>query len=60
MVLIILSQFSVFQYINHIKQKTKNVNVYTIFICELNKRIDEIKIHSMNNSFFVCYEKENK
>ena len=30
MVLIILSQFLVFQYINHItsEQKTKNVNVY--------------------------------
>jgi hypothetical protein len=33
-------------------KKTKNVNVYNIFIYELNKRIDEIKNHSMNNSFF--------
>ena len=32
-----------------------------MLIYELNKRIDEIKNHSMNNSFlYATYEKENK
>jgi hypothetical protein len=35
------------------EKKTKNVNVYKFFIYELNKRIDEIKNDSMNNSRIV-------
>ena len=30
-----------------------------IFIYEFNKRIDDIKYHRRNKSFFACYEKEN-
>ena len=40
------------------EQKTTNVNAYTIFIYELNKRIDEMKNHSMNNSFLYAMKKK--
>jgi hypothetical protein len=33
-------------------------NVYKNFIYELNKRIDEIKNHSMNNSFLYAMKKK--
>jgi hypothetical protein len=61
MVLIILSQCSVLSiyksyYLS--EQKTKNVNVYKICIYELNKRIDEIKNHSMNNSFLHAMKRK--
>ena len=61
MVLIILSQFSFFSiyksyYLS--EQKTTNVNIYKILICELNKRIDDIKNHSMNNSFLYAMKKK--
>jgi cob(I)alamin adenosyltransferase len=40
------------------EQNTKNVKVYENFIYELNKRIDEIKNHSMNNSFLHAMKKK--
>jgi hypothetical protein len=40
------------------EQKTKNVIVYKNCICELNKRIYEIKNHSMNNSFLYDMKKK--
>jgi hypothetical protein len=40
--------FSIYKSYYLSEQKTKNVNVYNNFIYELNKRIDDIKNHSMN------------
>ena len=50
--------FSIYKSYYLSEQKTKNVNVYTIFIYEFNKRIDEIKNHSMNNSFLYAMKKK--
>ena len=49
--LITILGFSIYKSYYLSEKKTKNVNVYKFFIYELNKRIDEIKNHSMNNSF---------
>ena len=51
--------FSIYKSYYLSEQKTKNVNVYTIFIYALNKRIDEVKKnHSMNNSFLYTMKKK--
>ena len=50
--------FSIYKSYYLSEQKTKNVNIYKIFIYELNKRIDEIKHHSMNNSFLYAMNKK--
>jgi hypothetical protein len=50
--------FSIYKSYYLSEQKTKNVNVYKNVICELNKRIDEIKNHSMNNSFLYAMKKK--
>jgi hypothetical protein len=50
--------FSIYKSYYLSEQKTKNVNVYKFFTYELNKRIDEIKNHSMNNSFLYAMKKK--
>ena len=47
--------FSIYKTYYLSEQKTKNVNVYTNCIYEFNKRIDEIKNHSVNNNFVEIY-----
>ena len=47
--------FSIYKSYYLSEQKTKNVNVYTNCIYEFNKRIDEIKNHSVNNNFAEIY-----
>jgi hypothetical protein len=43
--------FSIYKSYHLSEQKTKNVNVYTNCIYEFNKRIDEIKNHSVNKDY---------
>jgi hypothetical protein len=50
--------FSIYKSYYLSEQKTKNVNVYKNVIYQLNKRIDEIKNHSMNNSFSHAMKKK--
>jgi hypothetical protein len=50
--------FSIYKSYYLSEQKTKNVNVYNFFIYELNKIIDNIKNHSMNNSFLYAMKKK--
>jgi len=56
---ITILDFTIYKSYYFSEQKTKHENVNTIFIYEFNKRIDDIKDHIINNSFFVCYEKDN-
>ena len=51
--------FSIYKSYYLSEQKTKNVNVYTNFIFEFNKRIDDIKYHRKNNSFLYAVKKIN-
>jgi hypothetical protein len=51
--------FSIYKSYYLSEQKTKNVNVYKIFIFEFNKRIDDIKYHRKNNSFLYAVKKIN-
>ena len=55
---IIILGFSIYKSYYLSEQKTKNVNVYTFVIYELNKRIDDIKNHSMNNIFLYAMKKK--
>ena len=50
--------FSMYKSYYLYEQKTTNVNVYKICIYELNKRIDEIKNHSMNNICLYAMKKK--
>ena len=56
--MVLILGFSIYKSYYLSEQKTKNVNVYKMFIYELNKRIDEIKNHSMNNSFLYAMKKK--
>ena len=46
--------FSIYKSYYLSEQKTKNANVYTIFIYEVNKRIDGVKYHRRNNSLLYA------
>jgi hypothetical protein len=50
--------FSIYKSYYLSEQKTKNVNVYTNFIYEFNKGIDETKNHSMNNNLVYAMKKK--
>ena len=56
--MVLILGFSIYKSYYLSEQKTKNVNVYKFFIYELNKRIDDIKNHSMNNSFLYAMKKK--
>jgi hypothetical protein len=56
--MVLILGFSIYKSYYLSEQKTKNVNVYTFFIYELNKRIDDIKNHSMNNSLLYAMKKK--
>ena len=55
---ITILSFSIYKSYYLSEQKTKNVNVYWNFIYEFNKRINEIKNHSRNNSFLYAMKKK--
>ena len=49
--------FSIYKSYYFSEQKTKHVNVNTVFIYEFNKRIDDIKDHIINNSILYAMKK---